>query len=104
MIFLDVEASLTEHLVAADTVRTYCLLTIGDDQTDSVRATLLPAAGMSSRWRHCHAYILIQRHPSAGTPNGQPISILFEELKAVYPDFEYEVYAIDFSKNEQKEE
>lgn len=32
------------------------------------------------------------------------VSILLEELKAVYPKFEYEVIPIDFSKNEQKEE
>jgi glutathione S-transferase len=31
-------------------------------------------------------------------------SILLEELKAVYKDFEYEAISIDFSKNEQKED
>ena len=36
--------------------------------------------------------------------DGKKVSIFLEELKAAYPDFEYEVYAIDFSKNEQKEE
>jgi len=41
---------------------------------------------------------------TVGTPNGKKVSIFLEELKAAYPDFEYEVYAIDFSKNEQKEE
>ncbi|KAK9897113.1 glutathione S-transferase [Cystobasidium minutum MCA 4210] len=40
----------------------------------------------------------------SGTPNGQMASILLEELKAVYPGFDYEVIPIDFSKNEQKEE
>lgn len=39
-----------------------------------------------------------------GTPNGVCVSILLEELKAVYKDFDYEVYDIDFGKNEQKEE
>lgn len=39
-----------------------------------------------------------------GTPNGVVASILLEELKAVYKDFDYEAIAISFSKNEQKEE
>lgn len=45
-----------------------------------------------------------QHRCSPGTPNGQMVSILLEELKAVYPKFEYEVIPIDFGKNEQKEE
>jgi len=39
-----------------------------------------------------------------GTPNGVVASILLEELKAVYKDFDYEAISISFSKNEQKEE
>lgn len=31
-------------------------------------------------------------------------SILLEELKAVYKDFDYETTSIDFAKNEQKED
>ena len=41
-------------------------------------------------------------HRSTGTPNGQMASILLEELKAVYKDFDYETISIEFSKNEQK--
>lgn len=40
---------------------------------------------------------------TAGTPNGQKASIMLEEIKAIDPSFEYEVKAIDMSKNEQKE-
>lgn len=39
-----------------------------------------------------------------GTPNGVVISMLLEELKDVYKDFDYETHAISFSKNEQKSE
>jgi len=38
---------------------------------------------------------------TAGTPNGTKISIALEELKAVY-GYDYEVKALDISKNEQK--
>jgi len=41
---------------------------------------------------------------TVGTPNGVVASILLEELKAVYKDFDYEAIAISFSKNEQKED
>ncbi|SYW76245.1 related to glutathione s-transferase [Ustilago bromivora] len=40
---------------------------------------------------------------TAGTPNGQKVSIMLEEIKALNPSFEYETHAIDMSKNEQKE-
>ncbi|CCO32819.1 hypothetical protein BN14_06882 [Rhizoctonia solani AG-1 IB] len=39
---------------------------------------------------------------TAGTPNGQKVSILLEELKHAY-NFQYEVRKIDFQKREQKE-
>lgn len=41
---------------------------------------------------------------TAGTPNGFKASVFLEELKAAYPDFEYEAQAISFAKNEQKED
>jgi glutathione S-transferase len=41
---------------------------------------------------------------TAGTPNGQKVSIMLEEIKALNPSFTYETHAIDMSKNEQKEE
>ncbi|CED84643.1 Glutathione S-transferase [Phaffia rhodozyma] len=41
---------------------------------------------------------------TAGTPNGQKVTIFLEELKAVYPDFKYNVNRIDLQKNEQKED
>ncbi|KAG8933797.1 glutathione S- transferase, nitrogen catabolite repression regulator [Tulasnella sp. 417] len=37
------------------------------------------------------------------TPNGYKVSIFLEELKAVYPGFRYEVQAVSFRSNEQKE-
>lgn len=40
---------------------------------------------------------------TAGTPNGQKVSIMLEEIKALNPSFEYETHAIDMGKNEQKE-
>ncbi|GLB33737.1 putative glutathione S-transferase [Lyophyllum shimeji] len=40
---------------------------------------------------------------TAPTPNGHPISVFLEELKAVYPGIEYDVQKIDISKNVQKE-
>ncbi|EMD39651.1 hypothetical protein CERSUDRAFT_111958 [Gelatoporia subvermispora B] len=39
---------------------------------------------------------------TAGTPNGQKVSIFFEELKAAY-GLEYDYVKIDISKNTQKE-
>lgn len=41
---------------------------------------------------------------TAGTPNGQKVSIMLEEIKALNPSFEYETHAIDMSKNQQKED
>lgn len=41
---------------------------------------------------------------TAGTPNGQVVSILLEELKAVYKDFDYEAHSINLDKKEQKKE
>lgn len=41
---------------------------------------------------------------TAGTPNGQKVSIMLEEIKALNPSFEYETHAIDMSRNEQKED
>ncbi|KAG8909617.1 glutathione S- transferase, nitrogen catabolite repression regulator [Tulasnella sp. 408] len=38
------------------------------------------------------------------TPNGYKVSIFLEELKAVYPDFKYEVRSVSFRNNEQKEQ
>jgi len=40
---------------------------------------------------------------TATTPNGFQTSIFFEELKAVYPGIQYDVFPIDISKNTQKE-
>lgn len=40
---------------------------------------------------------------TSATPNGVVVSILFEELKETYKDFDYEVHPIDFGKKEQKE-
>ncbi|KAF8897472.1 glutathione S-transferase [Infundibulicybe gibba] len=40
---------------------------------------------------------------STPTPNGYTASVFLEELKAAYPPFDYDVQAISFSKNEQKE-
>lgn len=53
--------------------------------------------------RKCLPLPLTPGTPTA-TPNGQMVSILLEELKAVYPGFDYETISIDFGKNEQKEE
>ncbi|EIN11288.1 glutathione S-transferase C-terminal-like protein [Punctularia strigosozonata HHB-11173 SS5] len=39
-----------------------------------------------------------------GTPNGHPISVFLEELKAAYGALDYDVYKINFSANEQKED
>lgn len=41
---------------------------------------------------------------TAGTPNGQKVSIMLEEIKELNPSFEYETHAIDIMKNVQKEE
>nr|CDI53085.1 glutathione s-transferase [Melanopsichium pennsylvanicum 4] len=41
---------------------------------------------------------------TAGTPNGQKVSIMLEEIKALNPSFEYETHAIDIMKNTQKED
>ncbi|CDU25843.1 related to glutathione s-transferase [Sporisorium scitamineum] len=41
---------------------------------------------------------------TAGTPNGQKVSIMLEEIKALNPSFEYETHAINMGKNEQKED
>lgn len=41
---------------------------------------------------------------TAGTPNGQKVSIMLEEIKALNPSFEYETHAIDMGKNQQKED
>jgi len=42
---------------------------------------------------------------TAATPNGQKASLILEELKAAYPsaELQYEVKAMSFAKNEQKE-
>ncbi|KAJ6614311.1 glutathione S-transferase [Mycena sp. CBHHK59/15] len=40
---------------------------------------------------------------TAGTPNGFPISIFLEELKALYPNIDYDVDAINIITNRQKE-
>ncbi|KAG6918945.1 hypothetical protein DXG01_010600 [Tephrocybe rancida] len=37
------------------------------------------------------------------TPNGFPVSVFLEELKAVYPALEYDVERVDISKDIQKE-
>ncbi|CED84930.1 Glutathione S-transferase [Phaffia rhodozyma] len=41
---------------------------------------------------------------SASTPNGQKATVFLEELKQIYPAFDYHVNEIDIQKNEQKEE
>lgn len=41
---------------------------------------------------------------TAPTPNGQKVSIMLEEIKALNPSFEYETRNIDIMKNEQKED
>lgn len=41
---------------------------------------------------------------TAGTPNGQKVSIMLEEIKELNPSFEYETHAINMGKNEQKED
>lgn len=40
---------------------------------------------------------------TAGTPNGHKVSVFLEELKAAYPDFEYETTAITLRSAEHKE-
>jgi len=39
----------------------------------------------------------------AGTPNGYQPTVYLEELKAVYPNIDYDIEKIDISKNTQKE-
>ncbi|KAI5452908.1 Glutathione S-transferase 2 [Naganishia albida] len=41
---------------------------------------------------------------TAGTPNGHKATILLEELKDAYPDFNYDFEGISFKDNEQKQE
>ncbi|PWY99829.1 glutathione S-transferase [Testicularia cyperi] len=41
---------------------------------------------------------------TAGTPNGHKVSIMLEELKELYPSFEYDVKPIAIMKNVQKED
>ncbi|KAH9482906.1 Disulfide-bond oxidoreductase YfcG [Psilocybe cubensis] len=41
---------------------------------------------------------------TAGTPNGHPVSVILEELKAINPAVDYNVVKIDISKNTQKED
>ncbi|PFH45580.1 hypothetical protein AMATHDRAFT_8957 [Amanita thiersii Skay4041] len=40
---------------------------------------------------------------TASTPNGHAASVLLEEMKLVYPDFDYDWQKIDMQTNEQKE-
>lgn len=45
---------------------------------------------------------VVTLYSGTGSPNGLKTAVLLEEIKAAYPDFEYDVRAIDMTKDEQK--